>query len=105
MSLTTWIVAAETGDWTGRSDNVGLAETKVLDQFQLPVGYWFDQMVDWLDLNVSTVSRAVAGKHAQTPWGIFPLRYFFQGAGGGSEERWLLEGGKPGHVQHPVSVL
>ena len=51
MSFTNWIFAAETGDWTGRKEAVGLAETDVLDQFQLPVGYWFDQMVDWLDLN------------------------------------------------------
>jgi len=51
VSFTTWILAAETGDWTGRADNIGLSDTSVLDQFQLPVGYWFDQMVDWLDLN------------------------------------------------------
>lgn len=25
----------------------------------------------------STVSRAVSGKYAQTPWGIFPLKFFF----------------------------
>jgi len=31
-----------------------------------------------LDLHVSTVSRAVAGKSVQTPWGIEPLRDFFQ---------------------------
>ncbi len=51
MSLAALIFAAETGEWTGRADNIGLAKTKVLDQFQLPVGYWFDQMVDWLDQN------------------------------------------------------
>ncbi|MEM6572465.1 MAG: RNA polymerase sigma-54 factor, partial [Planctomycetota bacterium] len=27
----------------------------------------------------STVSRAVAGKYAQTPRGIFPLQFFFTG--------------------------
>jgi RNA polymerase sigma-54 factor len=32
-------------------------------------------------LHTSTVSRAVAGKYAQTPWGILPLRHFFQAAG------------------------
>lgn len=32
-------------------------------------------------LHVSTVSRAVAGKFVQTPWGILPLRHFFQAAG------------------------
>jgi RNA polymerase sigma-54 factor len=34
-----------------------------------------------LGLHVSTVSRAVSGKFAQTPWGILPLRMFFQAAG------------------------
>lgn len=34
-----------------------------------------------IGLHVSTVSRAVSGKYAQTPWGILPLRYFFQSAG------------------------
>ena len=51
MSWTTWVIGVETGEWTGRSEGVGLSDTKVLDQFQLPVGYWFDQMVDWLDAN------------------------------------------------------
>lgn len=36
-----------------------------------------------LELHVSTISRAVAGKYAQTPWGIEPLRRFFQAAAGG----------------------
>lgn len=36
-----------------------------------------------LDLHVSTVSRAVSGKHVQTPWGIVPLRTLFQSAAGG----------------------
>ena len=34
-----------------------------------------------IGLHTSTVSRAVAGKYAQTPWGILALRYFFQSAG------------------------
>jgi RNA polymerase sigma-54 factor len=34
-----------------------------------------------LGLHTSTVSRAVSGKYAQTPWGILPLRHFFQSAG------------------------
>ncbi len=42
-------------------------------------------VADALDLHVSTVSRAVAGKHVQTPWGVFPLRHFFQAATGGGE--------------------
>ena len=41
-------------------------------------------LAEGLGLHVSTVSRAVAGKYAQTPWGILPLRHFFQGAGGAS---------------------
>ena len=35
-----------------------------------------------LGIHISTVSRAVAKKYAQTPWGILPLRYFFQAAAG-----------------------
>ena len=38
-----------------------------------------------LGLAVSTISRAVASKHVQTPWGIFALRRFFQGASGSEE--------------------
>ena len=38
-----------------------------------------------LDLHVSTVSRAVAGKHVQTPWGIVALRELFQGSAGEDE--------------------
>ncbi len=59
MSAATWIAAAETGEWTGRAEGVGLSETKVLDQFQLPIGYWFDQMVDWLDLNAQWFLDAI----------------------------------------------
>mgnify|MGYP003308883023 CR=1 FL=1 len=53
------ILAAETGDWTGRAEGVGLSETKVLDQFQLPIGHWFDQMVDWMDVNAEWFLNAV----------------------------------------------
>ncbi len=28
-------------------------------------------------LDASTISRATAGKYIQTPWGIFPMRFFF----------------------------
>jgi RNA polymerase sigma-54 factor len=38
-----------------------------------------------LGMHTSTVSRAVAGKYAQTPWGCFPLRHFFQAAVGSDE--------------------
>jgi len=36
------------------------------------------EVAERLGIHVSTVSRAVAGKHAQTPFGVFPLRDFFQ---------------------------
>lgn len=38
-----------------------------------------------LNLHVSTVSRAVSGKSVQTPWGIEPLRDFFQTGVGESD--------------------
>jgi RNA polymerase sigma-54 factor len=38
-----------------------------------------------LDLALSTVSRAVAGKHVQTRFGILPLKSLFQAQGGGVE--------------------
>lgn len=34
-------------------------------------------------LDVSTVSRATSNKYISTPWGIFPMRYFFSEAFGG----------------------
>ncbi|GAB4514731.1 MAG: RNA polymerase factor sigma-54 [Phycisphaerales bacterium] len=37
------------------------------------------QVADQLGIHVATVSRAVAGKHLQTPRGVFPLRKFFTG--------------------------
>lgn len=30
-------------------------------------------------VHISTVSRAIKGKHIDTPWGLFPLRSFFEG--------------------------
>lgn len=44
------------------------------------------QLADELGLHVSTISRAVAGKYAETPWGIVPLRSFFQSSAGGDED-------------------
>ncbi len=35
------------------------------------------EIADETSVHISTVSRAVAGKHAQTPRGIFPLKAFF----------------------------
>jgi RNA polymerase sigma-54 factor len=37
------------------------------------------EVADATGVHISTVSRAVAGKYAQTPYGIFPLRFFFSG--------------------------
>lgn len=37
------------------------------------------QVADQLGIHVATVSRAVAGKHLQTPRGVVPLRKFFSG--------------------------
>ncbi len=42
-------------------------------------------LAEELGLAVSTVSRAVAEKHVETPWGVFALRHFFQSVGGGDE--------------------
>lgn len=39
-----------------------------------------------IGLHVSTISRAVAGKYVETPWGIEPLRHFFQAASGHDPE-------------------
>lgn len=35
------------------------------------------EVADQVGLHISTISRAVSGKYAQTPRGIYPLRYFF----------------------------
>ena len=44
------------------------------------------ELAEWLGLHVSTVSRAVSGKHVQTPWGVLPLRKFFQASAGSTED-------------------
>lgn len=44
-----------------------------------------NEVADELGIHLSTVSRAVAGVYTQNPWGIHPLRYFFQGAAGRAE--------------------
>ena len=44
-----------------------------------------DDLAGLIGVHRSTVSRAVAGKHAWTPWGVFPLKHFFQSAAGASE--------------------
>ncbi len=37
------------------------------------------QVADKLDIHGATVSRAIAGKYLQTPWGLFEYKYFFSG--------------------------
>lgn len=37
------------------------------------------RIADEVGIHVSTVSRAIADKYAQTPQGIFPLKFFFHG--------------------------
>ncbi len=36
-------------------------------------------IADSVGVHISTVSRAIKGKYAQTPWGMYELRYFFTG--------------------------
>ena len=49
------------------------------------------RIADDLGIHVSTVSRAIADKYAQTPQGILPLKFFFHGGtestGGAVESR------------------
>lgn len=49
------------------------------------------EVADTLGIHVSTVSRAISDKHAQTPRGIVPLKFFFTGGteneDGGVESR------------------
>ena len=40
------------------------------------------EVADAVGVHLSTVSRAVAGVHVQTPWGVLPLRHFFQASAG-----------------------
>jgi RNA polymerase sigma-54 factor len=37
------------------------------------------EIADEVGVHISTVSRAVSGKYAETPRGIYPLKYFFTG--------------------------
>lgn len=50
-------------------------------------GHWvplsLSRVAEELSLSLSTVSRAVADKHVETPHGIVALRSFFQGGSGG----------------------
>ena len=48
------------------------------------------EVAEELGLHPSTISRSVAGKHVQNPWGVHPLRWFFQ-AGGPADETCALD--------------
>jgi RNA polymerase sigma-54 factor len=49
-----------------------------------------NELAEELNLHPSTISRSVSGKHVQTPWGVHPLRWFFQ-AGGPADEAQALD--------------
>ena len=49
-----------------------------------------NEIAEELGLHPSTISRSVAGKHVQSPWGVHPLRWFFQ-AGGPADEACALD--------------
>lgn len=46
----------------------GVAELKPLTM---------SQMAELLEVHETTISRALANKYMDTPWGVFPLKYFF----------------------------
>ncbi len=50
-----------------------------------------NQVADELGVHVSTVSRSVAGKFVETPWGVHSLRWFFQSASAGSNSTARVE--------------
>ena len=39
----------------GTEESVSIFDTAILDEWRIPFGYWFDQMVDWMDLNAGWV--------------------------------------------------
>lgn len=45
------------------------------------------QCAMWLELHESTVSRAVRDKHVETPFGTFPIQYFFSSSLQGSDQQ------------------
>ena len=49
-----------------------------------------NEVAEELGLHPSTISRSVAGKHVQNPWGVHPLRWFFQ-AGGPADDACALD--------------
>ena len=64
------------------------------------------EVAELLNVHLSTVSRAVAGKHVDTDWGIVPLRSFFQRKSGAGEERSTgATGGAQDEVQRELAAL
>jgi RNA polymerase sigma-54 factor len=37
----------------------------------------YKDIAEEIEMDISTISRVVNGKYAQTEWGVFELRYFF----------------------------
>lgn len=60
------------------------------------------EVAELLDVHVSTVSRAVSGKHVDTPWGIVALRSFIQRQSGANQH---AAGGAQDGVQRLVQRL
>ena len=50
------IVLAQSGV---QSDDVGIFDSTILDQWEVPFGDWIDQMVDWIDGNLSWLLDAI----------------------------------------------
>ncbi|MEO2114137.1 MAG: hypothetical protein ABGX79_06300, partial [Acidimicrobiales bacterium] len=42
-----------------QSDDVGIFDSTILDQWEVPFGDWIDQMVDWIDGNLSWLLDAI----------------------------------------------
>ena len=57
-------------------------------QALVPLG--MQEVAENLGISTSTVSRAVAGKYIQTPFGFFPLKHFFSGSVASDEAPELL---------------
>ena len=63
-----------TGQWP-HDASIGLRDRQIL---HIVDGNPLERaLVDRAGVHISTVSRAVAGKYAQTPQGIHPLKFFF----------------------------
>ena len=43
----------------GTEESVSIFDTAILDEWRIPFGYWFDQMVDWMDINAAWVLDSI----------------------------------------------